>query len=315
MTKRRLGHPDSLCAHMAEVQHGIVTEAQLRAAGLDKRAIFRRVESGRLDRQLPGVFVVAGAPRTLDRDLMAAVSWAGDEAAASGHAAAWRWGFDKFDSPPIEISTTNRKHCTGLRLPDGTRIIVHRVDRHLVREIVRVGNIPVTSARRTVLDLAGMKHRRTESVVDAILRRGLHDIGDLWLYLDQEWMRGRRGVGILRDILIPRTEGRAPSDSNLELMMRRVLNRHGLPEPIHQYRVALPSGEIHVDIAYPHSMLAIEVDGYMWHMDRLAFEEDRRRDNELRALGWTVFRFTWAMLRFDSGRVAELVAQHLSRAA
>jgi very-short-patch-repair endonuclease len=57
--------------------------------------------------------------------------------------------------------------------------------------------------------------------------------------------------------------------------------------------------------------LAIEVDGYIWHMDREAFEGDRRRDNELRALGWTVFRFTWAMLRYDSARIVQLVQRNL----
>jgi very-short-patch-repair endonuclease len=60
-------------------------------------------------------------------------------------------------------------------------------------------------------------------------------------------------------------------------------------------------------------MLAIEVDSYTWHMDRKAFERDRRRDNELRALGWTVFRFTWAMLRFEPERVIDLIRGHLLR--
>lgn len=49
----------------------------------------------------------------------------------------------------------------------------------------------------------------------------------------------------------------------------------------------------------------------MWHMDRAAFERDRQRDNELRALGWSVFRFTWAMIRFDPARVVQLIRQHL----
>jgi very-short-patch-repair endonuclease len=58
-------------------------------------------------------------------------------------------------------------------------------------------------------------------------------------------------------------------------------------------------------------MLAIELDSYAWHMNRAAFEVDRMRDNELRALGWVVFRFTYAMLRWDEHRVAHLIRDQL----
>jgi very-short-patch-repair endonuclease len=76
----------------------------------------------------------------------------------------------------------------------------------------------------------------------------------------------------------------------------------------------LPSDQIHIDFAFPEAMLAIEVDGYAWHMDRPAFECDRERDNELRHIAWTVYRFTWAMIRFHGARVIELIRTHLQLA-
>lgn len=205
----------------------------------------------------------------------------------------------------------NHKHPWTLSLPGERKIVVHRVDHHLLPEIVEVDGLPVTSPRRTILDLCGKKHRRSERVLDAALRRELTWIGDLWLYLEMEWMRGRRGVAILRDLLATRTPDRAPSDSELELEMRALIDEEHLPPPIHQYTIALPAEDIRVDLAYPNAALVIELDSYSWHLDRGSFERDRYRDNELKALGWTVMRFTWAMLRFDRSRIAELIRRHL----
>jgi hypothetical protein len=295
---------------MAVPQLGLLSYAQLRGAGLNNDAIRHRVAKGRLAVVLPGVYEICGTPHSWDRDLMAVHLWAGDESAAAGRAAARKWGFAGFENAPIEISTTQRKRFTG-RVSSG-RVIVHHVDVHLVAEIVAVAGMPVTSARRTVLDLAAMRHRLAESCLDHSLRRQLTNVGQLWLLLEQEWMRGRRGVAILRDMLVPRTEGRAPTESELEIMARRIIDDHGLPEPIHQQPVTLSDGPKRIDLAYPSAMLAIELDSYAWHMNRAAFEADRRRDNELRALGWTVFRFTYGMLRWDEDHVATLIRDHLA---
>ncbi len=124
-----------------------------------------------------------------------------------------------------------------------------------------------------------------EGVIDAAVRRGLTSVGQLCLYLEQEWMRGRRGVRILRTLLVPRLEGWAPADSEMEILARRAFDEAGLPAPVHRFPVTLTSGRIKIDLAYPGSKLAIDLDGYAWHMDRRAFERDRQRDNELRALG------------------------------
>lgn len=306
-------HPDEFCAAMAARQFGVVSRAQLLAAGLNQNAIHHRLSRGRLVQRLPGAYAIGGTPRTWDSDLMSAICWAGDGSAASHRAAARKWRFDGFAHAPIEISITCDRNSAGLLLCDGTPVTVHRVDRRLLSEIVGVDHHPVTSVRRTILDLAGIRHPRTESVLDSALRRKLTTIGQLWLLLDQEWMCGRRGVRILKNLLAERTEGRAPSDSDLELMTRALIDRAGLPPPVHQFPVELSSGLIHVDLAYPEAMLAIEVDSYMWHMNRKAFEEDRRRDNNLRELGWTVVRLTWAMIRFERERVIELIRAHLGR--
>jgi hypothetical protein len=186
-------------------------------------------------------------------------------------------------------------------------MIVHRVDTHLLPEIVHIRGIPATSGRRTALDLAGMRHPRTEGVVDAILRRGLDDIGAMWLYLEREWQRGRRGVRILGEALIPRTQGRAPTDSDLELELRGLMDAAGLAEPEHQFPIRIACAEVHADLSYPWIRLDIEVDSRSWHLNRVSFERDRERDNELQMLGWTVLRFTWAQIRYRSEWVIDTI--------
>jgi very-short-patch-repair endonuclease len=308
-------HPDELCAAMAADQFGVISRAQLLATGLRQNAINHRLGRKRLELWLPGAYAVGGTPRSWNSHLMSAICWGGDGCAASHRAAARKWEFDGFRHAPIEISTTRWKHCSDLKLCDGTPVIVHRVDNRMLSEIVTVAGHPVTSVRRTIIDIAGRRHPRTESILDSALRRELSTVGQLWLLLEQEWMRGRRGVRIMRDLLAERTAGRAPTDSDLEIMLRNLIDAAKLPAPVHQFPVELPDAVIHIDLAYPRAKLAIEVDSYSWHMDRKTFELDRRRDNELRALGWTVLRFTWAMIRFEPERVIDLIRGALAECA
>jgi hypothetical protein len=48
-----------------------------------------------------------------------------------------------------------------------------------------------------------------------------------------------------------------------------------------------PVGRFWVDFGNPVARIALECDGAKWHMDK---DKDRARDDELRAMGWTVFR-------------------------
>jgi very-short-patch-repair endonuclease len=306
-----MSNADHKSAQLAAGQCGLINLVQLRALGFTRNQIRHRVATGRLVRVLPCVFRVAGVPQSWEQDLMAAHVWAGDNSAASFRAAARSYGFEGFHSAPIEISVVGCNRRPEATLPSGRLLVVHRVDEHLLGEIMKVRNIPVTSPRKTVLDLAGTRHRRAEGVLDAVLRREMTDVGQLWLLLEQEWMHGRRGVAILRDLLIPRTRGRAPTDSSMELDLRHLIDDARLPAPVHQYPFIIPMGRIRMDLAYPHRLLDIETDSLSWHRDRETFERDRRRDNELRALGWTVLRFTWAMIRFDSANTIALIRQHL----
>lgn len=293
-------------------QYGLLTAQQMQACGVSRFAVARRVAAGQLDPLLPGVFAISGHPHSFRRDLMGAVLHAGPGSAVSGRSAACLWGLDGFGSTIVEISTTKRKRAPAM-MPSGRRIIMHRVDGHLLPEIETVESLPATSVRKTLLDLAGLKHPRTSRALDEALRRRLTTLGNVWLLYENEWIRGRRGVAILRALLQERTPGQAPTHGDLEALFRDILRDFSLPMPIPQLPVPLGPVAVHVDFAYPDAKLAVECDGFAWHADREAFERDRERDIELQARGWTVLRFTWAKLRYEPGYVADQVRHHLSQ--
>ncbi len=55
---------------LAEEQYGLFTAAQWKQAGLSRRALRRKEAVGAVEEVHPGVFAVAGAPRTLENELL-----------------------------------------------------------------------------------------------------------------------------------------------------------------------------------------------------------------------------------------------------
>jgi hypothetical protein len=56
---------------------------------------------------------------------------------------------------------------------------------------------------------------------------------------------------------------------------------------------AAPFGPWTIDIAFPDLKLAIEVDGWAWHVEVDRFRADRHKGNALTRAGWILLRFTW----------------------
>src|SRR5439155_18683379 len=74
-------------ARVAEIQFGLITREQPRAARLSDSAIDRRLERGTWVRLFPGVYRIAGAPVTDLQRLRAATLWGGPVAIASHQSA------------------------------------------------------------------------------------------------------------------------------------------------------------------------------------------------------------------------------------
>src|SRR4051794_30029441 len=77
---------DRTIARIAGTQYGIVTAAQLVAAGIDRDAIRLRVERGTLIRVHKGVYRVGHTARCTEADYLAAVLACGKDAYLAGRA-------------------------------------------------------------------------------------------------------------------------------------------------------------------------------------------------------------------------------------
>ena len=296
----------------ASGQYGLLTTDQLKAMGLDKDAVEHRVSIGTLQRILPRVVGIAGTPDSYQRDVMAATLWIGEGGSASYSSAAVAWRLDRFEPrATVEVSSTRRNLRGPRSLPTGRKIIVHRVDERLKKAIVKIGELSVTSVPWTILDLAGQKHRRIGRVLDRAVRDGLTTLGEMWLLYEEEWIRGRRGVAVLRGLLMDRAEGLGASDSDLEELFWGIVRDYQLEYPTPQYQIQFSDGLGRVDFVYSDALLAVECDGWAWHGDFTAFQRDRQRDAELQAMGWVVLRLTWAQLKYKPGWVADQVRHHL----
>jgi very-short-patch-repair endonuclease len=142
--------------------------------------------------------------------------------------------------------------------------------------------IPVTTPARTIADLHG-------AVCPYLVRKATRQADFLGLALG----------GIETD----RTR------SDLERDFLRLCRRHGLPPP----EVNAPVGRWTVDFLWREEQLAVETDSYATHGGRTTFEDDRRRDLELRRAGFAVHRFSELQLEAEPAAVAADVVAALRR--
>jgi very-short-patch-repair endonuclease len=184
---------------------------------------------------------------------------------------------------------------------------VHRSvdDPHLDARYVE--GIPVTSVRRTLLDLgAVVPPERLEKAVERALFRGLTNPGALWAYIDEVGRQGRPGVQALRAVLEQR--GRvAPTESDLETEMVQLLRRAGLPDPVRQLEVVVASRRFRLDLAYPDLKIALEVDGDSTHFGATVVDNDHTRDALLQLDYWLTLHFTKRHIRHDAQASANRV--------
>jgi hypothetical protein len=293
---------------VASRQHALVTWDQALDRGFTPTTIQRRVELGRWERMQLGVFRVAGAPESYEQRLLAACLAIGPLAAVSHRAAAMLHGLLTFSTPPIEVTTT-RARSPELR----GDAAVHRLADLTPESVTAVAEVPCTSVARTLVDLGAVCSPSTvEAAVDRALGRHVVTIVDLEAVVREVGRKGRRGVGTMRKVLANRRGDDRPAGV-LEARMLSLLRQSGLPEPRPEYEIRGQRGEFvaRVDFAYPGVKLAIEVDGFEPHTALDVFRDDRKRQNRVMALGWTMLRYTWSEVDGRAPMVADGIARQL----
>lgn len=290
---------------LAASQYGAMGTDQLVRLGINDSTIGRWVDCGWVLRAQPRVVVIAGSPLTFEQRLSAALLSAGPGAAASHRAAAFLWGL--LDEAPVEIVVPRGQ------TPDLRGVIVHQTrDPFVVHQ--RRG-LRVTSPMRALVDLgAVLPAADVEDALDRALAMRLFSVPAVeWAYA-QVARPGRRGSGVLRQVLDRRALADAPPDGLLEPRFARLQRAYGLPPAMFQWHVRFRGKNYFIDFAYPDLRIAIEVDGYGQRATRAAFESDTERQTVLALLGWTVLRFTWTKVVKHPADVARDLRLAIGRA-
>lgn len=280
----------SRVARRAQAQHGLVSYQQLTDdLAVPSNTVSDWLSAGRLDRLVPRVYRVAGAPPTWEQSVMAAVL--SSEGVASHRAAARFWELGDYVEVEVTVPRSRRGTAAGAR----RGVIVHRSGDLEPRFTTRRRGVPVTNPMRTLVDLgAVVDEAQVADAVERALIARVCSATAIERTLDDVAKRGRRGAGVIRRVMDERALGHARPDGLLEARMARLLRERGMPTPRFQFHVRRHGRLIaRVDFAYPDARLAIEVDGFEVHGTPSAFQHDVERQNRLVAAGWTVLRFTW----------------------
>jgi very-short-patch-repair endonuclease len=240
---------------------------------------------------LPGIYAAAGAPKSWHQQLKAATLAL--DGVASHKAAANLWQLPGFSRGVIEVATTHD------RRPRASNLVVRCVPSLEKCDVTEINSIPVTTAARTLFDLAGTADPEIlEQALDHCLHQRLASLPRLRWTLERLGARGRSGTSVMRELLDARPNGYVPTQSPLETRaarrILRALELEGLPAPARQY-VIRDDGRFvaQVDFAYPHAKLAIEAQSVKHHAGRLAWERDSKRMAQLAAIGWRTLPVTW----------------------
>lgn len=298
---------DDRIAALATAQHGVVTRAQLLAAGLTPRRVHLRVRSGDLRPLHLGVYILGNLRGALEPErapVMAAVLACGPGALLGYRHAGWLWKLNESPPPSRLIDVLMPGGRTPTRRPG---IRAHRPGPLYPGDATTIDRVPVTSPGRTLCDLATVLSRRDlERAVARAERQELIDAAELRKRVERQ--RGRAGAPVLRAVLEP-ASGPAFTRSEAERRFLELVRASGVPEPetnafAHGYEI---------DFLWPASGIAVEVDGFAYHSSRRSFASDRRRDADLLDAGIVVIRVTWNQILDEPTRVVATLARALER--
>ncbi|TLG03480.1 hypothetical protein FEK35_21300 [Nocardia cyriacigeorgica] len=217
------------------------------------------------------------------------------EAVVSHVSAAVVHGLPVWDVPMDRVHVT-RDRGAGARSTKQLTVHAARLDRG---DVVRAGGLAVTSAARTVVDLArSVPFAHAVVIGDGALHAGL----TTRRALEDQLMRARGRPGCpaaRRAIQFLDSRSESPGES----LSRIVIDRAGLPRPEQQATVLDDRGRFvaRVDFLFPDRGVIGEFDGMVkYRTGRRPSEEtviaEKVREDALRSLGWLVVRWTWSDL-------------------
>lgn len=295
-------------ARIAEQQHGVVSHAQLRTAGLSRVGITRAVKGGRLFPIFRSAFAVGhqGVGDTGRRH--AATLACGEGSVLSHGTAAFVWGLWEFQPAEIDVIAPVEagRRISGIRR--------RFVPLPAAEERTLQHGVPVTSPSRTIIDVAGIvRVGALARTVEQAAVLGVLDVAEV----DRILARHRRlGAPALRVILDEWRRHRPEQRlrSVLEAKMQRLLSNSRLPPPETNATLIAGTSSFEVDFLWRDHRLVVETDGRQFHTGPAAARRDASRDAALAHAGFAVIRLNWSEVRHRPEATVARIAKALSSA-
>lgn len=293
---RKAAPPDVVIAEIGTRQHGVVSAPQLRRLGIGEGVIRTRLGARRLHRVHRGVYAVGHSALSPEGRYLAAVLAMGGptgmagsilsywRAAVSHRSAAVLWGLLSAKAGPVDVVVDNRG---GRSKRPGIRI--HRPRLLLPSQVTLRQGIPVTTPGRTISDL-----RRATSLG----RPGAISARDV--------RRAVRQANVLGLPLEESDEDRTRGD--LERDFLSLCSRHRIPLPEVNVRI----GRYLVDFLWREHRFVVETDDFIHHRGKVAFQDDRGRNLELKRHGYEVLRLSEHQINEEPDQVVETLVAVLS---
>ncbi len=277
--------PSNVLTH-ARLQHGIVSRAQLDAAGVTRRRRTELIGSRFLEPVHSGVYRLGSHDVGFEQSCVA-VCLALPDAVVSGPSAGRLLGLRRMPTGPVHVVTKARP--TELK-----GVVVHRTTTLGQADwTMRDDGVRVLRPVRLAADLARfLDDHDLESVLEQLIDRGLASIPALHACGRRLAGPGRDGIRRFGRVLNGRPAWNKPKDSDLEVRLFRALAANGVALEI-QVRIDLGDGHwLHLDGADRARRFGVEIDHVTWHGGRLATQHDKWRDRQVMRIGWLVARVT-----------------------
>ncbi len=260
----------------------------------------KAVAGGRWHRLHQGVYAIGHTNLSLHGHCLAAVLASGPNSLLSHYSAGWLLGLISTRPVPIHVTTPlPRKRRDAVRIHHSRTLIDD--DRALEK------GIPFTSVARTALDLAAvLRFRNLRRLIRRSEELRVFDLADFRSILARN--QGHRGAAPLSRALAVYEPPRF-TRSELEREFVALAQRTGLPSFVTNVNVA----GYELDVYWPELRFAVELDVYATHGAHEPFEEDRRRDEDLKLAGIEVNRVTGPRFESEPRQVMERVARLLKQ--
>lgn len=278
---------NDLISNLAALQHGVVARWQLTELGIGVGLIAHRVRIGMLHRLYRGVFAVGYNRLSQHGRWMAAVLACGPSAYLSHGTAAALWGLRG------ERGASETVRRSGVRrTPRG--LLIHRDETLTSADTETEYGIPVVRPEKSILQIsAKLDLKQITRCLAAADRSRILRWDELERIVGQSTAAGS---GRLRQVMSVFNPSFADAASPGEVDFLALAAEHGIPEP---EPGVLLCDVVVVDFYWADRGVAVEYDGFGYHGDRAAFEEDRQRDALLKRDGIEVLRVTHRMLQND----------------